>query len=69
MRSDDGDDVEVQVDASICIGYGNCVRTAPAAFAFDDEQGVATVAAPAAVDEDQLRRAERECPTGAIYVE
>ncbi len=67
--SDNGDDVEVQVDASICIGYGNCVRTAPAVFAFDDERGVATVAAQAVVAEDQLRRAEQECPTGAIYVE
>lgn len=62
-------DVDVRVDTSICIGFGGCVRTAPEAFAFDDEQGVATVADPAAVDEEQLVHAEQACPTGAIYVE
>lgn len=62
-------DLEVRVDTSICIGFGNCVRTAPETFVFDDEQGVATVADPAAADEERLALAEQECPTGAIYVE
>ena len=56
------------VDPATCIGSGTCVRLARGAFALDDD-GVAHVLDPDAVDPEQLRLAERSCPTGAIVVD
>lgn len=56
------------VDPATCIGSGNCVRLARGAFALGPD-GIAHVADPSAVDEEQLRLAERSCPTGAIFLE
>lgn len=61
--------VQAHIDTSICIGSGSCVRLARGAFTFDDEHQVAVVADPSSVDEDRLERAERSCPTGAVFVE
>lgn len=58
----------VTVDESICIGSGSCVRLARGVFELDP-RGVAVVADASAATEEQLRRAERSCPTGAIFIE
>lgn len=59
----------VTVDTDLCVGSADCVRIAPEAFEIDDAEDVAMVAPGAtATPLDQLRRAEYECPTGAITV-
>jgi ferredoxin len=60
-------DLRVEVDEDVCIGSGECVRFAPAAFALEPG-GVAVVTDPASVDADALRSAEAQCPSGAIRV-
>lgn len=58
----------VSIDQGKCIGAGNCVHIAPAAFQLDDEF-VAYVVDPASVDDDELLDAARSCPTDAIYLD
>jgi ferredoxin len=60
-------ELTVEIDKSVCISSGDCVRLAPTAFAFDDD-GLAMVVDPASVDAETLRTAERSCPSGAITV-
>lgn len=56
----------IEIDRSLCSGFGSCVDTAPELFRIgDDGQAVALVHesdAPAAVN------AARSCPMGAISV-
>ena len=59
----------VLIDRELCIGSGDCVRIAPAAFRLDEEMGV-SVALPLSgkVDPGRLLDAAATCPTGAITV-
>lgn len=59
----------VVIDPDLCIGSGECVRLAPAAFRLDEELGV-SVPLPAArlVARALLFDAEAGCPTGAITI-
>lgn len=57
----------VTVDEDRCVGSGECARVAPTAFALDEDEGLAVVLDTArATPPEQLERAVRECPTGAI---
>ena len=60
----------VSVDAELCIGTGDCVRLAPAAFQIDLRRGV-SVPQPgaAATPREILEEAAFNCPTRAITVE
>lgn len=58
----------VVVDRAACIGAGDCVAAAPAAFRLDARNRV-TLLNPAAVDRRTLLRAAERCPTDAIIVE
>jgi ferredoxin len=60
--------LRVDVDRMVCAGAGDCVRIAPAAFRLDEEQIAVVVADASSIDEETLRTAERECPSGAIVV-
>ena len=60
--------LKVTVDRDVCIGSGNCARLAKGAFALDERQ-ISVVVDPAAATAEQLRIAERSCPSGAILVE
>lgn len=62
-------DVDVTVDAELCIGSGDCARLAPTAFRIDETLGV-SVPLPGAtsVDAGTLLQAVRSCPTQAIRV-
>jgi ferredoxin len=55
----------IQVDRSLCSGFGSCVDAAPGTFALAGD-GIATVRAEGA-DDDALEAA-RGCPMGAIAV-
>jgi ferredoxin len=59
----------VRVDAELCIGSGECVRTVPYAFAIDDALGVAVVLEGAgAIPADVVARVLAGCPLGAIAI-
>lgn len=61
--------VRVSVDPDLCIGNGECVRIAPAAFRLDNARGVSVVLPGASsVDRDVLEEAAFNCPTRAITV-
>jgi ferredoxin len=59
---------EIEIDRFVCIGSGTCVRLAPGAFELDGE-GVAVTLDPVTSDIDELRMAERSCPTAAIFID
>jgi ferredoxin len=58
----------VSVDRDTCISSGNCVRGAPEAFAFDEEDVSTPQPGVSALPPDQLLRVARSCPVGAIHV-
>lgn len=57
----------IEIDRDLCIGSGTCVRLAPAVFALDDED-IAIVLDPGAVDPAKLQLAADACPTQAIRI-
>ena len=60
--------MRIEVDEDLCIGSANCIHLAKGVFELNDEE-IAEVADPNAATEDDIRRAERSCPTSAIVVE
>lgn len=63
-------DVEVTVDADLCIGSGDCARLVPSAFRIDETLGVSIpLRGATSVDIVALREAARSCPTQAIQLD
>lgn len=60
------DGVTVRIDRLLCVGFGDCIDEAPAAFELDDE-GIAAFA-PEAADErrERLLAACEACPVDAL---
>ena len=59
--------VDVTVDPELCMGSGDCVRIAPAAFNLDEDAGISRPTPGAATTAlDVLDEAARSCPTQAI---
>ena len=56
----------IEIDRSLCSGFGSCIREAPAVIALDDD-GLATPLAGETEDESVLEAAA-SCPMGAISV-
>jgi ferredoxin len=59
--------IRVEIERDLCIGSGTCVRLAPAVFALDDEE-IAVVLDPEALDVSKLQLAADACPTEAIRI-
>ena len=59
--------LRIEIDASKCMGSGNCSFWAPATFDLNDD-GVAFVKDPAGDTEDKIILAGQGCPTQAIAV-
>jgi ferredoxin len=59
--------LRVAIDRDLCVGFGDCVKEAPAGFALDAET-IATFLAPDTVEPAQLLRACDACPVDAITV-
>jgi ferredoxin len=59
--------IGLEVDRSLCFGFGDCVDTAPTVFALDDEN-TAYVIDPDAADVDLIVEAAQNCPVDAIIV-
>jgi ferredoxin len=61
--------MRIHTDTGVCIGAGNCVRTAPDLFDQDDEGIVKLLnAEPDPTRDDAAREAEELCPSGAISI-
>jgi len=62
--------VKVRVDADACVGHGRCYVLAPEIFG-DDERGHCVVLSEQLTPglEEPARRAEANCPEGAIHLE
>jgi ferredoxin len=60
-------DLQVRIDRTLCVGFGDCVTAAPDAFVLDDG-GIAVFVAPLAVDRERLLRACESCPVDALTV-
>jgi ferredoxin len=59
--------IRVEVDASLCEGYANCLSAAPGLFTLGDDD----IAQPVPPEQPESARAAledaaRRCPTGAI---
>lgn len=59
--------LRVRIDRTLCVGFGDCITEAPAAFVLD-ETGVAIFVAPETIPREQLLRACDACPVDAITV-
>jgi ferredoxin len=59
--------LRVQIDRSLCVGFGDCVKGSPEAFALDAET-MAVFVAPERVGRETLLEACRACPVDAITV-
>jgi ferredoxin len=55
----------IQIDRSLCSGFGSCVDAAPGSFALGDD-GIAAVREGG--PDDRALEAARGCPMGAITV-
>ena len=56
----------IEIDRSLCSGFGSCLKKAPEVFALDG-RGVATLVL-AETDDDGVLDAADSCPMGAIAV-
>lgn len=63
--------MRVEVDASLCQAYANCVSVAPDVFDLDDASGIAVVLQPDPPPElhDAVAQAVALCPVRAITAE
>jgi ferredoxin len=59
--------IAVEVDRTLCFGFGDCVDSAPAVFALDDE-GKAVVIDPDGDGLDAILDGAQNCPVDAIIV-
>jgi ferredoxin len=59
--------LRVRIDRSLCVGFGDCITEAPAAFRLDDE-GIVIFLEPERVEREQLLRACDACPVDALTV-
>jgi ferredoxin len=60
-------DLRVQIDRTLCVGFGDCVKASPEAFALDSET-LAVFVAPEGVSRETLLEACGACPVDAITV-
>ena len=62
-----GHGLRIRIDRTLCVGFGDCVTAAPAAFALDAE-GVVVFVAPVGATREQLLGACASCPVDALTV-
>ncbi len=60
-------ELHVRIDRTLCVGFGDCVESAPEAFVLD-EDNIVGFKNPAAVERGRLLTACDECPVDAITV-
>lgn len=61
-------DLTVKIDRLLCVGFGDCIDVAPAAFEFDGD-GIATLLDTAgSVTRQRILEACEACPVDALVV-
>ena len=60
-------DLTIRIDRTLCVGFGDCVREADAAFALDGDD-IAVFLSPETVPRDQLIQSCESCPVDALVV-
>ncbi len=58
----------VEIDQDECMSSGRCVADFPETFGFDDDELAVVRPEAAGLDDRQLLRAARNCPSRAIAV-
>jgi ferredoxin len=59
--------LRIRIDRGLCVGFGDCVLAAPAAFRLDGDDLV-VFAEPEAVERERLVAACDACPVDALAV-
>jgi ferredoxin len=59
--------LRIRIDRGLCVGFGDCIETAPEAFRLDGE-GVAVFTRPEQVERERLLAACDACPVDALTV-
>ena len=59
--------IAIDVDRTLCFGFGDCVDTAPAVFGLDSED-IAYVIDADAASLDMIVEASQNCPVDAIII-
>jgi ferredoxin len=59
--------LQLRIDRTLCVGFGDCVTEAPEAFRLDEE-GIAVFVEPSRVLRERLLQACDACPVDAITV-
>lgn len=57
--------LRIHIDRDLCVGFGDCIDVAPEAFVLDEE-GIAELLSPEALERNRLLRACAACPVDAI---
>lgn len=60
--------MRIEINVDDCMSSGKCVADHPDAFAFDDEELAVLVDEGRALDDQQMLRVARNCPSRAIMV-
>ena len=58
----------VEIDQEECMSAGRCVVEAPAAFGFDAQELAVTLPGVAELDDAEILRIARRCPSQAVLV-
>ncbi len=61
-------DLKVEIDRTLCVGFGDCVQEAPEVFELDEDDIAVFVSGSTGPDRERLIRACAECPVDAITV-
>jgi ferredoxin len=56
----------IEIDRRICVGFGECAKTAPAVFRLDQLANQSTVVNASGADDDTVLAAAEACPVSAI---
>jgi len=59
--------LRIRIDRGLCVGFGDCIDAAPAAFRLDEE-GVVVFEQPEQVVRERLLAACEACPVDALTV-
>jgi ferredoxin len=60
--------LRIEVDQTLCYGFGDCVDSLPEVFALDGEENKAYVLNPDAADFEDIVEAAQNCPVDAIIL-
>jgi ferredoxin len=56
----------IDIDLLTCVGFGECVKTAPGVFRLDEFMNQSTVVDADGADDETILRAAEACPVSAI---